>query len=168
MERTLVVLKPDAVQRGIVGEVISRFEKVGLKIIGLKMLFPTDEHYHHHYEKIGQMISRRGEEIFNITLQFMRQGPVIAIVLEGVEAPSLVRKMVGDTEPRTALPGTIRGDYSHMSYAHGDKEKVGIPNIIHASSNSDEAKLEIEHWFSHEELYDYKVAHEKHTQPKGK
>ena len=111
MERTLVVLKPDAVQRGIVGEVITRFEKVGLKIVGMKMLSPSREHFHHHYEEIGKMISRRGEEAFNVTLEFMQKGPVIAVVLEGVEAAELVRKMVGATEPKSALPGTIRGDY---------------------------------------------------------
>lgn len=166
MERTLIVLKPDAVQRGIVGEVITRFEKVGLKIVGMKMLSPSREHFHHHYEEIGKMISRRGEEAFNVTLEFMQKGPVVAVVLEGVEAAELVRKMVGATEPKSALPGTIRGDYAHMSYAHGDKEKIGIPNIIHASGDASEAKLEIAHWFTDEELHEYKNVHEVHTQPK--
>jgi nucleoside-diphosphate kinase len=166
MERTLIVLKPDAVQRGIVGEVISRFEKVGLKIIGMKMLSPSREHFHHHYEEIGKMISRRGEEVFNITLEFMQKGPVIAVVLEGIDAAELVRKMVGATEPKSALPGTIRGDYAHMSYGHGDKEKIGIPNIIHASGDAGEAKLEIAHWFKDDELHDYQTVHEVHTQPK--
>lgn len=166
MERTLIVLKPDAVQRGIVGEVISRFEKVGLKIIAMKMLSPSQEHYHHHYETIGKMISRRGEEAFNVTLEFMQQGPVIAVVLEGIDAAELVRKMVGATEPKSALPGTIRGDYAHMSYGHGDKEKIGIPNIIHASGDAEEAKLEIKHWFTDDELHKYSNVHETHTQPK--
>lgn len=166
MERTLIVLKPDAVQRGIVGEVISRFEKVGLKIIAMKMLSPSQEHYHHHYETIGKMISRRGEEAFNVTLEFMQQGPVIAVVLEGIDAAELVRKMVGATEPKSALPGTIRGDYAHMSYGHGDKEKIGIPNIIHASGDAEEAKLEIAHWFTDDELHEYSNVHETHTQPK--
>lgn len=166
MEKTLIVLKPDAVSRGIVGEVITRFEKVGLKIVAMKMLSPSREHYHHHYETIGKMISRRGEEAFNVTLEFMQQGPVVAVVLEGIDAAELVRKMVGATEPKSAQPGTIRGDYAHMSYGHGDKEKIGIPNIIHASGDAEEAKLEIAHWFSDEELYQYDNVHEVHTQPK--
>lgn len=165
MERTLILLKPDAVSRGIVGEVVSRFEKVGLKIVGMKMMSPSQEHYYHHYETIGKMISRRGEDAFKVTLEFMQQGPVIAVVLEGIEAAELVRKMVGTTEPKSAQPGTIRGDYSHMSYGHGDKEKIGIPNIIHASGDAEEAKLEIPHWFKEDELYDYKNVHEVHTQP---
>lgn len=168
MEKTLIVLKPDAVQRGIVGEVLSRFEKVGLKIIGMKMLSPGRDHFHHHYEEIGKMISRRGEEAFNVTLEFMQQGPVIAVVLEGIDAAELVRKMVGATEPKSALPGTIRGDYAHMSYGHGDREKIGIPNIIHASGDAEEAKLEIAHWFKDDELHEYSNVHELHTQPKNK
>lgn len=94
-------------------------------------------------------------------------GPVIAFVLEGIEAVELVRKMVGATEPKSALPGTIRGDYAHMSYAHGDKAKTGIPNLVHASGDSDEAKLEVAHWFSESEIFDYTAVHEKYTQ-KGK
>lgn len=166
MERTLIIFKPDAIKRGITGEVLSRFEKVGLKIVGAKMLTPTYEQFHHHYEAIGQVISRRGEEVFNMTLAMMQSGPVLAMVLEGIEAASLVRKMVGATEPKSALPGTIRGDYAHMSYGHGDAHKVGIPNIIHASGDADEAKLEIAHWFAESELFDYSVAHEVFTQPK--
>lgn len=167
MERTLVLLKPDTIQRGIMGEVISRFEKVGLKIIGMKMVYPDREHYHYHYETIGKVISRRGQEVFEMNLDSMMSGPVVAIVLEGIEAAELVRKMVGSTEPKSALPGTIRGDYAHMSYAHGDSAKVGIPNIVHASGDAEEAKLEIAHWFSENELFDYEVLHEKFTQ-KGK
>src|SRR3989338_11599458 len=94
-EKTLIIFKPDAVQRGIVGEILSRFEKVGLKIVGTKMLRPSYEHYHHHYEKIGQMISRRGQKAFDVTLEMMNAGPVIAIILEGIDSVSLVRKMVG-------------------------------------------------------------------------
>jgi nucleoside-diphosphate kinase len=97
----------------------------------------------------------------------MMAGPVIAIVLEGIEAAELVRKMVGATEPKSANPGTIRGDYAHMSYAHGDSAKVGIPNIVHASGDATEAKHEIAHWFSGVELFNYPVLHEKFTQ-KGK
>ena len=133
LERTLIVFKPDSVQRGIVGEILARFEKVGLKIVGAKMLKPDYDHYHKHYEDIGKVISRRGQKVFDITLEMMNSGPVIAFVLEGIEAAALVRKMVGATEPKSALPGTVRGDYSHMSYAHADKREVGIPNIFDAS-----------------------------------
>lgn len=168
MEQTLVLLKPDAVQRGIVGEVISRFERVGLKIVAMKMISPDKEHYFHHYETIGKVISRRGQEVFDNNLESMMAGPVVAIVLEGIEAAELVRKMVGATEPKSALPGTIRGDYAHMSYAHGDKAKVGIPNIVHASGDAEEAKLEIAHWFSGSEIQSYPVLHEKFTQKGAK
>jgi nucleoside-diphosphate kinase len=94
----------------------------------------------------------------------MSEGPVIATVLEGVEAVNFVRKMVGPTESKSALPGTIRGDYSHMSFAHADKEGVGLPNLIHASGDLEEAKVEIAHWFSDNELFDYEAVHEKFTQ----
>jgi nucleoside-diphosphate kinase len=163
-ERTLVVFKPDTVQRGIVGEILSRFEKAGFKIVGAKMLQPDQKHYFHHYETIGKMISRHNQKIFDITVEMMSEGPVIAVVLEGVEAVTFVRKMVGPTESKSALPGTIRGDYSHMSFAHADKEEVGLPNLLHASGDAAEAKLEIAHWFSENELFDYEAVHEKFTQ----
>lgn len=167
-ERTLIVFKPDAVQRGIVGEILSRFEKTGLKIIGNKMLQPSYDHYYHHYENIGQMISRRGQKAFDVTLSMMNEGPVIAFVLEGVEAVSLVRKMVGATEPKSALPGTVRGDYAHMSFSHADANDVGIPNLMHASGDVTEAEKEISHWFSESEIFSYEAAHEKFTQAKKK
>ena len=154
IQRTLILFKPDAVQRGIVGEILTRFERVGLKIIGTKMIFPNKEHYHKHYEGIGKMVTRRGEKAFDMALEFMTQGPVIAMVLEGVESVELVRKLVGGTEPKTALPGTIRGDYSHMSFGYADEHNVGIPNLIHASGSVKEAEQEISHWFSDFEIYD--------------
>ena len=163
VQKTLVVFKPDAVQRGIVGEILSRFERVGLKIVATKMIAPTKEHYHKHYEEIGQMITRRGQGAFDITLEMMIQGPVIAMVFEGVEAVALVRKLVGTTEPKSADPGTIRGDFSHMSFGYADTEGKGIPNLIHASGDPEEAAKEIDHWFSDDELYDYSVVNEKFT-----
>ena len=168
IERSLIIFKPDAVQRGVVGEILSRFEKVGLKIVGAKMLEPSYDHFFYHYENIGKMISRRGQKAFDVTLLTMEEGPVIAFVLEGIEAVSLVRKMVGATEPKSALPGTIRGDYSHMSFGHADKNDIGIPNIIHASGDPDEAKLEVAHWFAETELFSYQTVHEKFTQTKKK
>ena len=163
VEQTLVLFKPDTVQRGIVGEILTRFERVGLKIVGTKMIFPDRDHYYRHYEGIGQMITRRGEKAFDVTLQMMVSGPVIAMVFEGVEAVSLVRKLVGTTEPKSADPGTIRGDYSHMSFGYADDEGKGIPNLIHASGDPEEAEKEINHWFSDAELYDYEAVHEKFT-----
>ena len=155
-------------QRGIVGEIVTRFERVGLKIVGAKMLAPGADHFHDHYEGIGKLKSRRGDDIFNMTVAMMQEGPVLAMVLEGVEAVEQVRKMVGPTEPKSAQPGTIRGDYSHMSYGHADKNQVGIPNLIHASADTTEAEQEINHWFSDSELYQYQTVHEKFTQPNRK
>ncbi|MFI5212610.1 MAG: nucleoside-diphosphate kinase [Candidatus Saccharimonadales bacterium] len=163
VQKTLVVFKPDTVQRGVVGEILTRFERVGLKIVGTKMIAPTKEHYHKHYEEIGQMITRRGEHTFDITLDLMIQGPVIAMVLEGVEAVALVRKLVGPTEPKSAAPGTIRGDYSHMSFGYADDADKGIPNLIHASGDVQEAEKEIDHWFGDSELYEYQALNEKFT-----
>jgi nucleoside-diphosphate kinase len=163
-ERTLILIKPDAMQRGIAGEIITRFERVGLKIVGAKLLQPSKDHYFHHYENIGKMVSRRGQKTFDVTLDMMQMGPVLALVLEGIEAVSLVRKMVGTTEPKAAAPGTIRGDYAHMSFAHADAHEIGVPNLIHASGDPTEAAEEIAHWFSETELYTYEAAHEKFTQ----
>jgi nucleoside-diphosphate kinase len=160
MERTLIVLKPDAVKRGIAGEIIMRFERAGLKIVGMKMIDPDGDHYYKHYEDISKMISRRGQKAFDVTLKFMIDGPVIAMVLEGVEAIAQARKMVGTTEPKEAVPGTIRGDYAHMSFKHADELGIGIPNLIHASGSAEEAKKEIFHWFNDDELYKYKTVHE--------
>ncbi len=166
MERTLIVFKPDAVMRGLVGEILSRFEKVGLKIVGTKMLVPTEQHLHGHYEGIGTLKTRKGEQIFQQTLVMMQSGPVIAMVLEGVEAINLVRKMVGPTEPKSAQPGTIRGDYAHVSYDYTNQHAVGIPNLLHASADASEAAKEIAHWFADTELYEYQNVHERFTQPR--
>lgn len=163
IERTLVLIKPDAISRGIVGEVIARFERAGLKIIGIKMLKPDREHYHHHYEAIGKMISRRGDKAFEVTLNFMMQGPVVATVWEGVDAVALVRKLVGVTEPSEAVPGTIRGDYAHINIPYANAQDKSIPNIVHASGDSEEAKAEVGHWFKPAELIDHKTVYEQHT-----
>ncbi len=168
MERTLVVLKPDAVKRGIVGEILTRLERVGLKIVAVKMLRPDYDHYFHHYETIGKMVSRRGKEIFDINLELMNEGPVVAVVLEGIEAVEIVRKMVGTTEPKAAQPGTIRGDYAHISFDFANKEQVATPNIVHASGDKEEAKAEIAHWFSESELFDYETVYQTYTQAKSR
>src|SRR3990172_11575852 len=118
IEKTLVVFKPDAMQRGLVGEILNRFERVGLKVVGAKIIEPDGEFYYHHYETIGKMISRRGKDAFDVTLEMMKKGPVLALVLEGVCAVEVVRKLVGTTDPQKALPGTIRGDFAHISLDH--------------------------------------------------
>lgn len=167
MEQTLVVFKPDAIQRGLVGEILSRFEKVGLKIVAMKMVRPDYDHFYKHYETIGKMISRRGEEQFKVQLGAMQEGPVIAMILEGVEAVSQVRMMVGATSAHDALPGTIRGDYAHASLAYVNKNNVALPTLLHASGDVDEAKAEIELWFTDAEIYNkYRTVHEYFTQPR--
>ncbi len=168
MERTLIILKPDALKRGIIGEILMRIERAGLKLVGMKMLQPDYDHYYHHYETIGKMISRRGKDAFDVTLEFMNDGPVIAVVLEGIEAVGQVRKMVGATAPKEAAPGTIRGDYAHMGFEHANQEGIGIPNLIHASGDAEEAKAEISHWFSDSELFEYETVHQTYTQARKK
>lgn len=160
IERTLIVFKPDALQRGIVGEILTRFERVGLKLIGLKMMAPDHTHFHAHYEGIGTMITRHGEEIFNTTLFNMMEGPVIAGVLEGIHSVELVRKMVGATEPAKSAPGTIRGDYAQSNFAFANSDGKTLPNIIHASADKNEAEKEVALWFSAQELYAYETVQE--------
>lgn len=166
IQRTLVVFKPDAVQRGIVGEVLGRFEKVGLKIVAMRMVNPDRDHYYHHYETIGKMVSRRGQSQFEVQLGAMQEGPVIAMILEGVEAVALVRKLVGATNTKDAAPGTIRGDYAHASLDYVNAHNVALPTILHASGDVAEAKDEIAHWFTDDEIHaDYQTVHEYFTQP---
>lgn len=168
MEQTLIVFKPDAVKRGIVGEILTRFERAGLKVVGTKMLQPDYDHYYHHYETIGQVVTRRGKDVFDAQLEMMNEGPVIAMVLEGISAVGIVRKMVGGTEPKAALPGTIRGDYSHISFDHANAESIATPNVIHASGDPAEAAQEIQHWFSESELFEYQTVHEHYTLPRSR
>jgi nucleoside diphosphate kinase len=163
VQRTLVIFKPDSVQRGIVGEILQRFERVGLKIVGMKMVSPDQVLFKRHYEDIGKLISRRGEETFMYNLNYMMSGPIIAMCLEGVEAVALVRKIVGPTEPKSADMGTIRGDFSHMSFGYSNAKKIGVPNLVHASGNPEEAAEEVELWFTDAELYDYEDLNEKYT-----
>ena len=163
IERSLVVFKPDAVCRGLVGEILMRFEKRGLKMIGMKMLSPDKDFYYHHYETIGKMISRRGELPFERNLKYMQMGPVIAMVFEGIDATKAIRQMAGTTEPQAANPGTIRGDYAHLSFDYANAPETAQPvfNLLHASGDSEEAEQEIAHWFKAEELFDYQRDDEK-------
>ncbi|MCL2869533.1 nucleoside-diphosphate kinase [Candidatus Saccharibacteria bacterium] len=162
IQRTLVIFKPDAVQRGIVGEILERFERVGLKIVATKMINPSEKSLYEHYEEIGHVTARRGQDALDNVMRYMSQGPVIAMVFEGVEAIEVVRKIVGPTEPKAADMGTIRGDYSHISFGYADSKHIGIPNLIHASADETDAKAEIAHWFSDNEIYTYTNLNEKY------
>jgi len=155
IERTLVLLKPDAVQRGLSGEIIARFEKAGLKIVGSKMVWVDDAFAKRHYRE-EDIAKRHGEKIWKHLLQFITEGPVLAFVLEGIEAVHVVRKIAGPTEPKEAAPGTIRGDYAHHSYGLADSKNMAIRNLIHASATKDEAVDEVAVWFSDAELHTYK------------
>ncbi|MBP7769451.1 nucleoside-diphosphate kinase [Candidatus Saccharibacteria bacterium] len=162
IEKTLLILKPDTIARGIVGEVLSRFERAGLKLVGMKFLLPDKSRLENHYEGIGKLMSRKGKEIYDNTVDYMASGPVLAVVLEGVEAVEVVRKLTGSTEPKTALPGTIRSDYSHVSYEHAN-ESGAVRNIVHASATREEADLEIAIWFDEDDILDYLNVHQAHT-----
>jgi nucleoside-diphosphate kinase len=153
IERSLIILKPDTIQRGLVGEIITRFERAGLKIIGMKMIAPDELQFHKHYEGISKLISRWGEDIYNVTLKHMTETPVIAFVLEGVEAVSYIRKLVGTTDPKDSPAGTIRGDYTHITRAYTNPVGRTLPNILHASGDAEEAKQEIALWFAEDEIY---------------
>jgi len=159
LERTLIILKPDTIMRGLVGEIITRFERAGLKIIAMKMVSPDEAHFHKHYEGISNLISRWGEDIYNVTLSQMTETPVVVFMLEGVEAVQHVRKMVGTTDPKDSAPGTIRGDYTHITRGYTNPIGATLPNILHASGNVEEAEKEIELWFNDSEIYgDYDTA----------
>ena len=157
MEQTLVLIKPDGVERGLIGEIITRFEKVGLKIVGMKFIQVDADLSKKHYSALLDKPFYKGLE------EFLTSGPVVALVLEGLHAVEIVRKMVGATEPRSALPGTIRADYAHHSYEYTDKKGISIKNLIHASGTLEEAKVEIGLWFIENELYKYSTVHEKHV-----
>ena len=157
MERTLVLIKPDGVERGLVGEILTRFEKVGLKIVGMKMQWVDKDFSKKHYAAHVSKPFYKGLE------EFIISGPVIAMVREGLHAVELVRKMVGVTEPKSAAPGTIRGDYAHHSYQYTDKKGISIKNLIHASGSVEEAKVEVALWFGKNELHSYKTVHEVHV-----
>ncbi len=159
MERTLIVVKPDGVQRSLVGRLLQRFEDVGFKIVGMKMVWIDADFAKKHYFDLGE---RRGEHVLNNMVKLMTEGPVVAVVLEGVEAAENVRRIVGATEPKSAAPGTIRGDFAHHSFSYTDEKGQGIRNLIHASGDAKEAKQEIALWFKDDEIHDYKTDQEKH------
>jgi nucleoside-diphosphate kinase len=184
-ERTLVLIKPDAVKKGIVGKIITRLEEAGLKIIALKMVWADEEFARNHYfldenwakevfkkakktmEKEGKKFPYKnhmeyGKKIQNWNAEILKSGPTIAIVLEAPHAIEITRKIIGPTEPRKAPPGTIRGDFaSHESYEFSNLKNRAVKNLIHASDSPKSAKREIALWFDSEEIHsNYKTAHE--------
>ncbi|MBA3733228.1 nucleoside-diphosphate kinase [Patescibacteria group bacterium] len=182
-ERTLVIIKPDGVQRTLIGEIIQRFERAGLKMVGIKMVVPTPEHVEKHYtldpewrritgEKTIASYVKKGEtpwttdplEVTTVLLttlkKYMASGPVIPMVWEGAHAAEVVKKITGITEPRTSDVGTIRGDFVLDSYMMADTDKRAVRNLVHASGSSAEAQMEIPHWFNENELIDYRLVQE--------
>lgn len=178
MEQTLVLIKPDGVQRGLVGEIFGRFERAGLKIVALKMVHASNEDVDQHYalteewmkgvydkakskyDALGQPFpfadhNTYGMEIKRGLVEFLKSAPVIAMVLEGEQAVPLVRKLVGSTEPASAPAGTIRGDLALDSYALSNSQNRPIRNLIHASGTAEEAQREIPVWFTDTELHKY-------------
>lgn len=173
-ERTLVLLKPDAVARGLIGEIISRFERVGLKIVGMKMLFAPKEILEEHYKKDDAWLIEKGKgiiknkgystdydpklagkEIVDALVEDNRILPIVAMVIEGHNAVAVVKKLTGPTNVREALPGTIRGDYSHDTYDLANILDRPIITVIHCTGEKHEAEKEINLWFNPEELYKY-------------
>lgn len=189
-EKTLLIIKSDALQRNIAGDIIARFEKVGLKIIGAKMFVPTQELANKHYPNdreefivgMGQKTLKSykeqgldpiklmgsddpkiiGQKIQKWLVDSLVSSPVFAFVLEGPHAVAVVRKIVGFTLPAKADPGTIRGDYSFDSSAYANTAGRPIRNLVHASGDIEEAKFEVDLWFDKTELYEYDSVHQKH------
>ncbi len=181
-ERSFVLVKPDGVQRCIVGEIIKRFEQRGLKIVALKMVKPSLEHLNDHYPKDDKWIERLGHKGFasfkevgidpeeamgtkdkkeagkmvrQWLMDYMTEAPIVAMIVEGVHSIDIVRKLVGPTYPKDAQVGTIRGDFSVDSAAAANPELRSVKNLIHASETSEEAEHEINHWFSDQEIYEW-------------
>jgi nucleoside-diphosphate kinase len=158
VERTLVLLKPDAVARGLAGRILARFEDVGLKIVGVKMKHMDADFTRKHYFDLEE---RAGADIYTTTASFMQSGPVIAFALQGVDAVAKVRKIIGSTFPDQASPGTVRGDFAHQTKASSEVSGKAVMNLVHASGNSEEAKYEVELWFDMSEQFEYETLAEK-------
>lgn len=183
IERTLAIVKPDGVQRGLVGEIIGRFERAGLKIAGMKMLWPDEEMVGKHYSSDGKYLSGVGEKalqnaqdrgvkmketaleigqrVREANMKYISTGPVIAFVLEGNTAVQTVRNLIGGTNPLSADVGTIRGDLTIDDFAQSDQEKRSTRNLMHASGDVEEAEREIKLWFSDGELHEYQTVMDK-------
>lgn len=181
-ERTFVVIKPDGVQRSFIGEIIRRFERTGLKIAGLKMVVPTEEQSRAHYKKDDAWFEAKGErivkefeaqglpvektaleygkDIVRQLVAFMTSGPVVAMVIQGNQAVSVVMKIVGTTEPMISDIGTIRGDLTMDSYPLASINRRAVRNLIHCSDKLEEAEREIKIWFKNEEIINYRLVQE--------
>lgn len=182
-EQTLVIVKPDGVQRGLIGEVIKRYEACGLKLVALKMLIPNKETVLKHYSTDPEWAFKTGtksfeslkaqglptpgddpikyaEDIRTKLMDFMSSGPVVAMVWQGMGAVSVVRKITGSTEPLTSAPGTIRGDYTIDSYTSSNNDNRSVRNIIHSSGSVEEASKEIPIWFNDNEILKYRLVSE--------
>lgn len=157
IERSLVIIKPDGVERSLVGEIIKRFENTGLKLVGMKMVWVDKKFAERHYS------AHKSKPFFKELVEFITEGPVVAFVLEGVHAVENVRRLVGSTSPHEAAPGTIRGDFAHLSMAYASRKGTGGKNVLHASGSKQEADNEIKLWFGKEELHSYATVHEKHV-----
>lgn len=176
------MIKPDGVMRGLIGEIIKRFEQRGLKIIAVKMTHADRDHVDAFYPKKAEWINRLGEktlgtfteygldpiatmgtddkekigmEVRNNLIDFISSGPVIPMVIEGIHGIAVVRKLIGATLPIFAEPGTVRGDFSHDAPTAANMENRTIFNLVHASETKEEAAHEIKHWFKDEEIFDY-------------
>lgn len=158
IEQTLVLVKPDGVARGLTGEIIRRIEQRGLKVVGLKMIKVEKDLAKQHYTQ--DIAERKGENVYSWLLDYITQGPIVAIAIQGIDAIENVRKLVGSTESKSAIPGTIRGDFSHMSFRYADDKEKVVKNVVHASSSEEEAKRELRLWFAINELYDYRLSGE--------
>jgi len=186
-EKTLVLIKPDGVKRGLIGEIIHRIEQRGLKVVALEMIEVSREQIDGHYPKNKEWITRLGKKTMSTydkygiaakeelgtedeykigqmvrdwLLDFMTSGPIVKMVVQGIHAIDMVRKLCGHTLPNMAEMGTIRGDYSVDSPAAANSAKRAVHNIIHASETPEEAEHEIAYWFSPEEIHEYKRAEE--------
>ncbi len=183
-ENTLVIIKPDGVQRSLVGEIMGRFERAGLKLVGLKFVVPDvgtiEKHYLtdpgwkvktgskaiESYRKNGKKPpiedpEQAGEAVLKNLKNYLSSGPVVMMVWRGIHAVGIVRKLVGSTEPLSSDVGTIRGDFTIDSYEIADLDKRAVRNLIHASGNVDEAAKEIDLWFKKGELIAYNLVSEK-------
>lgn len=182
-ERTFVILKPDTVQRSLIGEVIRRFEKTGLKCTAMKMFVPQEEQLIQHYNKTDEWFLKKGTNIVNdlmaqglpidkepieygkdiirTIVKYMTAAPVVAMVWEGNQAVAVVTKIVGTTEPATSDVGTLRGDYTIDSYGHASFETRAVRNLVHCSDAVAEAEREIAIWFKENEIMQYTTAQER-------
>lgn len=182
-ERSLVILKPDAVQRSLMGEIVKRFEQTGLKISAMKMAMATEEQLLKHYNKTDEWFLKKGnrtiedlkaqglpvekeaieygKDIIRTIVHYMTAAPVVAMVLEGNQAVGVVSKLVGTTEPSTSDVGTIRGDYTVDSYNHSMIENRAVRNLVHQSESPVEAEREIAIWFKEDEIMNYVTAQER-------